>query len=226
MSNVFTPQTIYYIEKDMCIDSQKYIDKISQYEPSIQKKFTKLGTYLLITNIHANKDLREDPFNINAYMLLEKYDFDFDCNQTAENIIDSFSRYKKYGLLALYTGANSDLFDPLPRITTSLYLEMGDIEQREFNNFSDIITIYRGTSLIEYNSKIYSQSWTLDKKIANDFAYKIGKSKYLDTERVIIKAEIYKNDIYAYILKEQECIINSKKIISKSIELVNSKLLI
>jgi hypothetical protein len=98
------------------------------------------------------------------------------------------------------------------------------------NELDDIITIYRGTSQDEFESRIYGQSWSLEMTQAENFAfihYK-GYEKYLNTIRVVIEAKINKKDIYYYrkFHAEKEIVINPLKLLSDSIKIIESRKLI
>lgn len=98
------------------------------------------------------------------------------------------------------------------------------------DELDDIITIYRGTSKYEFESRVYGQSWSLEKTQAENFAfvhYK-GQEKYLNTIRVVIEAKINKEDIYYYrkFHAEKEIVINPLKLLSDSIKIIESRELI
>jgi hypothetical protein len=98
------------------------------------------------------------------------------------------------------------------------------------DELDDIITIYRGTSKDEFDSKAYSQSWSLENTQAGNFAFihYIGHEKYLNTTRVVIEAKINKKDIYYYrkLHAEKEIVINPSKLLTDSIKIIELKKLI
>ena len=230
MNNIFTVETINFIKNEMCINPEEYISKIQLYNERIQSVFKNLGIYLIESREITDEFSIDDTYRLGAYSLLTSNGLDLsevkNEFEIADIMIRAFSRYKRHGLLHLYTGAESDCWDPLPTITKSLYNEMEQWEQNIFDKFNNILTIYRGTSYQEYESYIFSQSWTLDKDKAGYFAFQLGEDKYIGTERVVIEAKIGKNDIFAYIEQEKECIINPNEIINGSIRLIEKKVFI
>ncbi len=230
MCKVFTEETIDFMQNKMCINPQIYIDKISSFNGKSQMIFKELGALLQTTGLSPNMDIKSDPLYLEAYYIaqdkLNKSEF-----EVAEVFIDSFMKFKKYGLLELYRLSESDIWFPLPIITFSLHHEMKNIDIEELDKKETVLTIYRGTSHEEFETKgkgyngeysRFSQSWTLSLDIAKKFAFELGKEKYRGTERVVMKAKINKSYIFAYLHTEEECIINSGKIINERVEVVES----
>jgi hypothetical protein len=76
-------------------------------------------------------------------------------------------------------------------------------EEREFlTKLPDTITIYRGGSLAENKSKKYGISWSLNKKIAEQFADVKGKRD--GKEMILIEKQINKADVIAYFKEREE----------------------
>jgi len=79
---------------------------------------------------------------------------------------------------------------------------MDDEELKLFKKLPDQITIYRGGSKTEEKTKKYGISWTLDKKIAENFAnVKAIRDK---KEMVVIEKAISKKDVVAYFVSRKE----------------------
>ena len=76
-------------------------------------------------------------------------------------------------------------------------------EERQFlAQLPESITIYRGGSLAEHKSKKYGISWSLGKKIAEQFAdVKVIIDK---KEMMVIEKQINKADVIAYFNERQE----------------------
>lgn len=203
MDDILHIETINFIKNEMCIEPEQYITRIVTYEKSIQKVFRGLGVYL--TENDTDKNEWNDNYLCKVYALLDTHNItqgDLPNEyETADILIRSFARYKKWGLLELYCRAESDAWDPLPKISTSLYSHMDELNKEEFDKLPHELTIYRGTSYEEYkycgygsDSQYdgYGQSWTLDKQKAEYFAYELGEEKYEDTRRAVMKAKIDK----------------------------------
>ena len=79
---------------------------------------------------------------------------------------------------------------------------MDDEELKLFKKLPDQITIYRGGSKTEEKTKKYGISWTLDKKIAENFAnVKAIRDK---KEMVVIEKTISKKEVVAYFVSRKE----------------------
>ncbi len=229
MDQILTYGAIDFIKNKMCIDPEEYISRMKKYDEHIKYVFKELVIHLLDQEQNFKDYSMHSAYIDKAYKILTNNGFNIDLVkeefEVADIMIRAFSRYRKHGLLHLYTGAESDHWDPLPKITKSLYMEMQEWDKKEFDNFDNILMIYRGTSYLEYENpeKDYSQSWTLDKEKAKYFAFELGEAKYINTDRVIIEAKIAKENIYAYIGREKECIINPNEIINGTINIIEKK---
>ncbi len=126
-------------------------------------------------------------------------------------IVDSlrhaFISFKQGGLLSLYKHREAENW--YPKVVIRQRLGVNDLKGE--------IEIYRGTSKYEYDSGIISQSWTLKKEIAHDFAFKHYQNhgSYLNSERVVLKTKINVCHIYYYneFDNEQEVIIDEREIL-------------
>jgi len=58
----------------------------------------------------------------------------------------------------------------------------------------DVIKVYRGMSIAEYESGSFGMSWSIDQKVANDFAF----VHYPDEPRVVVQSCITKKQILFY----------------------------
>jgi hypothetical protein len=79
---------------------------------------------------------------------------------------------------------------------------MSEEEKQLLAQLPETLTIYRGGSLAEHKSKKYGISWSLDKKIAEQFADVKGiRDK---KEMIVIEKQINKADVIAYFKERQE----------------------
>lgn len=68
----------------------------------------------------------------------------------------------------------------------------------------DEIEIHRGMTVKESKNKDYGISWTLDKKVAEFFAYKHPDNQFLDEEKTVFSLTIPKKEVIAYFGGRQE----------------------
>ncbi len=216
MESIFNKMTKAYMQNEMCLNIEVYENRINQFSYEFKEFFGKLGNLLLQTDDVAMLKkytlLLLEEFKIEESLHPKTYD-------TAVVLTNAFRSYKKGGLLALYHHTASDQWEELPVIRKSLYSEMRQSDQNVYNSLSEKVTIYRGTSFEEYESKQYSQSWTMDINKAHEFAYDLGsREKYNNSRRVVMENQILKQDIYAYIddVNEKCCIVNVESLISNS----------
>ena len=71
---------------------------------------------------------------------------------------------------------------------------MSKREQAYFNRLPDILTIYRGMSVAEYEDGLFRYSWTLSKKVATFFAGKYHSGK----DCVVVSMQVKKSNVIAY----------------------------
>ena len=70
---------------------------------------------------------------------------------------------------------------------------------KHYNNLPEVITIYRGMTIEEFESGYFGVSWTLSKKVAEFFANQYGRNH--DTShlpKIVHKLEVPKQLICAY----------------------------
>lgn len=68
------------------------------------------------------------------------------------------------------------------------------------NSLPEILTIYRGMSVLEYDAQLFRYSWTLSKKVATFFA-----GKYHSTQDcVVVSMQVEKNKVIAYFESRNE----------------------
>jgi hypothetical protein len=78
-------------------------------------------------------------------------------------------------------------------------------EEREFlNSLPDVIEIHRGMTVRESKSKEYGISWTLDKKIAEFFAYEYLQALVSKEKKTVVTQTIPKSEVIAYLNGREE----------------------
>ena len=192
-----------YLEKEMCIclcELNKEIKKFICNEDLIYKylellinfnlthKEFELGSYEFYDN--------QDSFNftVNDFLEKNKISSDKDNYYIFDTLRHAFLAYKTGGIIKLYESQQNE--EGYPKIKISKFLgKDGDIDL-----LPSTITIYRGTSIKEYQEGVFSQPWSLKLDIAKAFAFNHyrGQPMYLGTERVVLKTDISKKSIYYY----------------------------
>ncbi|GAB7529379.1 hypothetical protein PS3A_17880 [Pseudomonas sp. 3A(2025)] len=90
-----------------------------------------------------------------------------------------------------------------------------ELKPNDINELPEIITLYRGTDIIEYTSSNYGQSWTTRKEIAELFAFKHYKDQpeFDINKRAILRTTISKKHVYfSNQSGEFEVVIDTRKI--------------
>tara|TARA_R110002072_G_scaffold288828_2_gene455124 strand:- start:5649 stop:6203 length:555 start_codon:yes stop_codon:yes gene_type:complete len=158
----------------------------------------------------ANQQL----FAIGIGSLNRMYQFEYIC--------DDLSDAQYWGSLKLAFTASDNLYKRRKQIrklfasTRPLrHLIMSEEEHKLFDALPDKIIAYRGMSIKEFESAEYNISWTLDKKVAEFFAYKYRRNfDTSDHQKIVVKAEISKSSIMAlwHDREEQEIIIKPSEL--------------
>lgn len=234
-NKVFSENSEEYLKKEIsiCIDdlSKKIIfdaqDKIVFFNSLIEFIITLKPPLEYKELGHPANTINRDFLNNNLEEFIEKYSlkehskvyFIFD------TIRHAFINYCQGGIYQMYKQREAEGWYPKIIINKNIGY------RNDINNLdTQEVKIYRGTSKAEYNSKEYGQSWTLNKNIAEEFAFIHYKDQeaHKGTLRVVIWAKINKNDIYYYDKNdaEEEVIVNTCKIITDSINLDVERLLV
>ncbi len=195
------------------------IDFMISLEPPY--KYSEIGDCSDINNIKNDEFL-----NFEMITFLKKSSILDDSNEyyIFDILRHAFISFKEGGLYSLYKHREAEVW----YLKIIIRQNMGC--RADINNLNNEVIIYRGTSEDEYTSKKYGQSWTLSKKIADDFAFVhySGQTDYENTTRVTIKTKIKKESIYYYNKDddEKEIIVDERKIIVNSSEVVEKKKLL
>jgi len=223
-------EIIVFLENILCLDLNHLKDEM--------RRNTLLDantTFNLCTFMYSDYDK-----NKNQYLTLQKnkvssYSFHHHKKRINKEITDIYKKYRSSdneyffdnlrevylnyvhgGIIQCYQNTTIDKW--YPKIIIKNILEPNDIL-----TLKEEITIYRGTSLEEYKSKKYGQSWSIEKSVANSFAFKeyCGQSNYIDEDRVVLSAKIKREDIFYFTnnntngkVEEKEVIVNSDKLYS------------
>lgn len=237
MSNrdIFSEEGELFLKDKMCICLEDLNAKILN-DASDEKDFFKCLIDFFITlkfpydgndNLeYYERDENEDFLldQLSIFLLSKGLEKDTNAMKIYDELYHALRSYVSEGLEGLYIHRAAECWYPKVIIKSII----GD--RNYIDELDDIITIYRGTSKDEFDSKAYSQSWSLEKTQAANFAFihYIGHEKYLNTTRVVIEAKINKKDIYYYRKShaEKEIVINPLKLLSDSIKIIESRELI
>lgn len=224
---MFTEKVDNYLINDMCIDPEfinKILDEFSNEKQLIEEYLEYLIDYKFPYSCSEMWHKNQKHFE-SYYIKFWKY-YEIDEGKEYYKIFDNFWRiflnFKKEGVIHSYEKMDSeDTY--YPKIIVKKYYG----KEEDINELQEPIIIYRGTSIEEYDSGNFSQSWSLSYNEAKKFAFekyrwnidKLGKS------RVVLKTEITKSDIFYFNKSngEKEVVINPKDIKKESVEILKRK---
>ena len=108
-----------------------------------------------------------------------------------DSLRHAFTSYVSGGLFDLYVYQSNESW--YPKIVLKSELEPNDISA-----LPDLIDIYRGCNISEFNKNKFGQSWSTSFKIAKEFAYQHYTSQewYEKEKRCVLKATIKREDVF------------------------------
>jgi hypothetical protein len=219
MENLFTNEVINFISNEMKIDINHLTEKIISDIPKINHKFFN-DLFECMKNIKITGEDKEDYINNKLYSLFTENGFNENEKEYIifDTIRHAFIDFMEGGVLNMYLHIEAE--DWYPKIIIDSFLgNKKDIDELEKN-----IKIYRGSSMDEYISKKFGQSWSLSKNIARKFAftYYANQENYRNQERIIMETIIPKEIIFFYDKSnnEQEIIIDNLKLNSYKVKIV------
>lgn len=204
--NLFTPKAREFISNDMSLNIEQIIKKFDQFDICFYDVINKYidNVIDLKNNASYNKLYKE---------MSDKYNetkIEFDALWDLSIVIITFTHK---GIIGVYRCDNTKNLCDLPKICEPIKIKKY-VDALEI--LSDKFVIYRGTSLEEYKSLKFGQSWTLDKAIAQDFAenHKENPKIVQMDNKVILETTINKKDILVYIIdgNEEEIVVNPNSI--------------
>jgi hypothetical protein len=232
-NSIFSEKGESFLRNKMCICIDDLTNKILTDAPEHIKFFKNIVDGYLKLGFHSSTDkflnIKQSKDNEAIFESCLKYDetlTKLEEYPKVRSIYEAFyfllRNYLNEGLSGVWY--HQDSLSWYPKILITKNFGSRDVLDR----LNDIITIYRGTSEDEFNSNKFSQAWSLEKSIADEFAFKLyqNSDNYKDVVRVVIQAQINKNDIYHYRNnhREAEVIINPTKLIDGSISIIKKKL--
>lgn len=144
----------------------------------------------------------------------KKEEVSFSFHPELYDVIEEFMQLEKtYYYPEKHEMTNSRVGENLPYVAKCLYHTMSLKDKRVYDKLPSEVTIYRDANIREHSGHI-GQSWTLNKDVAGFFAW-VYCTDSLSPEnlkdRVILKAKIPKESIFAYSSQRSKdiCIVDS-----------------
>jgi len=195
---IFCKECAVFLTESMCIN-------VSEFQTSLRKRFGEQSQQFddickfLINDpasIHL-KGLNVIECSIESDAFLDRFrpfikelghDDDDDIFELAFVLFGYFSYFYSGGLQGLFKGRQPDDFGP------RIYLKERICSDESIQALPDVIKVYRGMSIAEYESGSFGMSWSIDEKVAKDFAF----VHYHDEPRVVVQSCITKKQILFY----------------------------
>ena len=221
-NSIFSKKGESFLRNEMCICIDNLRNKISIDAPEYIELFKNIVDEYLKLGFHSSTDrsLNTKQSKENKAMFESCLKYDETLTKLEEypkvrSIYEAFyfslRNYLNEGLSGVWY--HQDCLSWYPKVIITKNFGSRDV----LDSLNDIITIYRGTTEDEFNSNNFGQAWSLKKSIADEFAFEFyqNSDNYKDVVRVVIQAQINKNDIYNYRNnhREAEVIINPTKLI-------------
>lgn len=130
---------------------------------------------------------------------------DFACENLVSNdyplrdqLFDLFNYLRMYrdgGVFKLFKSRQSEWSGPKIKITKV------DAPSSDVHKLNEKINVYRGMSILEYESALYGQSWTTDVKVARGFAFET----YSGISRgIVVKGVVNRNSVIYFSQSDSE----------------------
>lgn len=200
---MLSESTKNFMSKLMKIDLKSIFDKFDENDVTSHRDEIESAI-----EVFVNAILEQDSSpGSDSYLLDEDSSAETTINQIAVNLIDkinskeakivldslrhAFFSFAYGGLHQLFTRQENESW--YPKIILDEVLEPNDIDV-----LPDIVVLYRGTDVEEFESRSYGQSWTTNREVADAFAYKhyVGQHWFERGERLVLCACIPKKHVY------------------------------
>lgn len=157
----------------------KYIEAIRNFEASGSRR-----------DLTCHQDNEAEEFIREYYCKLVEYIDDNDVIQILDALRYSFSCYAYNGLHQLYTRQENEHWHPKIKLTD--VLSPNDIESLE-----EVLTIYRGCDITEFENNLFGQSWTTSLDVAKKFAFTHYRNQewFNENSRVVLVATYSRNHV-------------------------------
>ncbi len=233
MQNIFSDKSTEYLTKEMSFCINDLNNKILSDVPNNYIFFRNLIDFIINLKVpyeyepnslmSYNNDENREFINNEMYEFLKNNGLNEESEEhfIFDNIRHAFINFKQGGILNMYQYREAEVW--YPKIVIDKFI--GNVY--DINELDDEVIIYRGTSKDEYGAKKFGQSWSINKKVAYEFAFVHYKNQpnYMNTNRVLLKAKIKKEFIYYFDKngREKEAIIDSSKLLASTLEIIEEK---
>lgn len=221
-NDFFSEDVLCYLKCTLHICSQDLVEKISNDAPESFCFFNKLFKFMMELEVpySYDNDNLSNPNNsknreyLNGQLCEFFYEYKYSKESTEYSIFDSirhaFIHFKEGGILQMYQCREAEVW--YPKVIINKFIG----KDEDINSLNEPIKIYRGTSIDEFESKVYGQSWSLSEEIAHKFAFEHYRSQnwFQIENRLVLSSEISKCDIFYYDKygQEQEIIVDVSKL--------------
>ncbi|MCF6440454.1 hypothetical protein L1077_13540 [Pseudoalteromonas luteoviolacea] len=171
-----------------------------EYFKSLRNKFG--GDYRVFADVLGNFDCKSKTEPTSAFrdfwqQKYASYPIESELCNWAFELFNNLKRFYSGGVFELFKTKQVEWGAPPVRIKREDVPTNSDIEQLE----EDKVTIYRGLSPDEFESKNFEQSWTIDLEIARRFAHKIYKDKI---KGIVVKAVVPRSKVIYFDASDNE----------------------
>lgn len=178
--------------EQMRIDSDEYFS-------SLHKKFG--DDYKVFADILDNFDCKSKTEPKSAFgdfwqQKYASYPIESELCNSAFELFNNLKRFYSGGVFELFKTKQVEWGAPPIRIKREDVPTNSDIEQLE-----DEVTIYRGLSPDEFESKNFAQSWTIDLETARRFAHEIYKDKI---KGIVVKTVVSRDKVIYFDASDNE----------------------
>jgi len=149
---------------------------------------------------------------------LKKLDQQYSISEDSES--DKLSYVFRQLLIHFISGGPIGIYKGQDITTWYLKIFFKERIESDISSLDENLTIYRGTSEEEYESKKFGQSWSLNKEVAFAFAFShySNSPEHVGTMRVILEAEIDRKNVLYYdknepkYYQEDEVVVDAEKL--------------
>ncbi|KXO12452.1 hypothetical protein AKG98_3645 [Moritella sp. JT01] len=180
------------LENDMCIDMTCINNKLNSYD--IKNSAIEIEGYL---DVISDAYIKHGSSSIVESIILTEFTSrkSLMSNEDSVQVLDalrhSFNNFVTGGIKDLYHFQENEEWHPKLIIN-----EVIDVEEIETE--IDPINIYRGCSKEELISGCFEQSWSVEKSIAEEFAFENYKHQpwFSSSDRIVVRATIPKHGVF------------------------------
>lgn len=132
----------------------------------------------------------EKEINNYALSLMDDFSNEDKIYRTIDSLRHAFCSFAYNGLHQLYTRQENE--DWYPKVLLNEILEPNDIE-----TLDELVILYRGCGVSEYENADYGQAWSTSKEAANGFAFQHYASQpwFDKNKRVVLKGKYPKDKV-------------------------------